>query len=363
VSGDNPVIIATRGSALALAQSRDIQARLSLAFPDRRFELKILKTTGDKLQTSSVGQTDASLPKGLFTKELEAALLAKEADLAVHSLKDLPTELPEGLMLAATPPRADVREVLLTRSFALTGSSGDWRPGGGSAEAFTGRKGIVIANLPKGLIVGTSSGRRGAQLLALHPGLKLEPLRGNVGTRLRKLATHPELGATLLAAAGLVRLGLFIAPDGCLKVDPRLTPQQREHVEAPPAGLFASVLDIEQMLPAVGQGAVGVETRSDDAETAQLCRALNHPNTWLAVTAERAFLAAMGGGCQTPMAGHARVIGHQLRMRVGHYEGGVAREIEAAKPFAEAVTLGRTLADQLRAAVTASGSSNPPISA
>lgn len=347
------VVIVTRGSALALAQSRRVQADLTALFPKRTFELKILKTTGDHLQSAAVGQTDPTLPKGLFTKELEAALLAGEGDLAVHSLKDLPTELPAGLRLAATPPRADVREVLLCRSDAAPrqapqGAGTDWRPG--SQAPFYGRKGLTLASLPAGLRIGTSSGRRGAQLLALRPDLVIEPLRGNVGTRLRKIAETLDLGATLLAAAGLVRLQFDIAPDGCLRLDPRLSPAIRDSLDAPHPGILATVLDIEQMLPAVGQGAVGIETREGDAKTAELCAALNHRNTWLAITAERAFLRGMGGGCQTPVAGHARVVGHQLRMKVGNYQGGKAVEIEGARAAGEAEALGKALAEQLLAA-------------
>ncbi|MGZ5545828.1 MAG: hydroxymethylbilane synthase, partial [Limisphaerales bacterium] len=194
-----PFIIATRGSALALAQSNMMKAACEQALPGSVFELKIIKTTGDKMQTASMTQLPAEgSTKGLFTKELEVALLAGEADLAVHSLKDLPTALPEGLILGATPPREDVRDVLIVR--ANSSATAD-------APLMTIERGVTIA---------TSSSRRAAQIQTLRPDLKITPIRGNVGTRIKKLLANPELGGTVLAAAGLNRLQFKIGPDGAL---------------------------------------------------------------------------------------------------------------------------------------------------
>src|SRR5688500_12161684 len=184
--------IATRGSALALAQANFVLAECKKHFPQHAFELKIIKTTGDKLQKASMARIDATLPRGLFTKELEDALLSSEADLAVHSLKDLPTVLPDGLKLGATGKREDVRDVLISKSK------------------------LEISTLPKNSTVATSSTRRSAQLLELRPDLKLVAIRGNVGTRLKKLSEQPEIDATILAAAGLHRLNFRIDSSGVL---------------------------------------------------------------------------------------------------------------------------------------------------
>ena len=190
-----PIRIATRGSALALAQANLVLAQCREKFPKLAFELKIIKTSGDKFLGASMVNPDASLPKGLFTKELEIALLKGRADLAVHSLKDLPTELPEGLKLGAVAgKRADVRDVLIYKAPLAPG--------------------LKLAQLPKGLTVATSSTRRQAQLLALRPDFKVVEIRGNVATRLRKLAEQADLGATILAAAGLGRLHFDLTESG-----------------------------------------------------------------------------------------------------------------------------------------------------
>jgi hydroxymethylbilane synthase len=224
---ERPIIIATRGSALALAQANLIAAQ-GRATPELRFELKIFKTTGDKLQTASMAKTDPSLPKGLFTKELEEALLNGEADMAVHSLKDLPTELPAGLFLAATPEREDVRDVLI------------YRGAGSATRGFKAH--LKLDDFPHGATIATSSTRRKMSLLAVRPDLKILEIRGNVSTRLQKVAERNELDATVLALAGLTRLKYLIRPDGELVGD------------AVPDGLRASVLDLDVMLPCVGQG-------------------------------------------------------------------------------------------------------------
>src|SRR5882724_1678355 len=199
------IIIATRGSALALAQSNMILAQCRAAFPEQAFELRIIKTTGDKMQTASLAQENKTLPKGLFTKELEVALLDKSADLAVHSLKDLPTELPAGLKLGATGKHEDVRDVLIYRDAAFL-KRGDARRGFASH--------LKVKDLPAGAVIATSSTRRKAQLLAHHGGLKIVDIRGNVATRMQKLMDKSELDATVLALAGMTRLNFKITPEG-----------------------------------------------------------------------------------------------------------------------------------------------------
>jgi len=308
--------IATRGSALALAQANAVLAQCRAAFPQGTFELRIIKTTGDKLQTASLAQEGGNLPKGLFTKELEVALLNGEADLAVHSLKDLPTELPDGLTLGAVGRRADVRDVLVYRRGRLA-------------------PGVSVAGMPAGATVATSSTRRRAQLLAINPALNTVDIRGNVLTRMQKVADRPELDATILALAGITRLHYTIAPDGTLQG------------EGVPAGLLGSVLDPREMLPCVGQAAVGLEVRAGDSRTAAVCARLNDAETLASVTAERAFLAAMGGGCQSPVAAWAVVEGDRLRMRALSFVTGPARQAESEGPVTEAAAIGRAIAARL----------------
>ena len=292
-----PVYLATRGSALALAQAKAVQEQCQQAFPDRRFELQIIKTTGDKLQTASLAS--ANLPKGLFTKELENALLGREADLAVHSLKDLPTELPPGLTLGAVGKREDARDVLIAR------------------------KPTRLKDLPQGATVATSSTRREAFLREQRPDLKIVPIRGNVPTRLKRLAEKPELDALVLAAAGLIRLGYKFS-----------------EVNAQP-------LSLNEMLPCVGQAAIGIEIRADDPETAAICAKLNDPITFACVTAERAFLKGMGGGCQVPVAAYAEARDQQLHIRAASFYAKPPRRGELTGSITEAESLGRQLAAQL----------------
>lgn len=320
---DKPIIICTRGSALALAQSNMIAVQCRAAFPELRFELKIIKTTGDKLQKASMAQPDASLPKGLFTKELEVALLAGEADLAVHSLKDLPTELPAGLVLAATPKRADVRDVLIYRE------AGKSKHGGLKPHA-------ALKDFPKGATIATSSTRRKAQLQQARPDLKIVEIRGNVATRMKKVAEQSELDATVLALAGITRLNFTISPDGHI------------HGDAVPAGLLATVLDVDVMLPCVGQAAIGIEIRANDVRIAKVCDRLNDFNTFQAVTAERAFLAGMGGGCQSPVAAYAEISGETLSMRAVSFREGPAKTAAGKKSVKEAAALGKQLAEELK---------------
>jgi hydroxymethylbilane synthase len=243
--------IGSRGSQLALWQANHIAALLRAQH--HTVEIEIIKTTGDRLQEVTFAQVGS---KGMFTKEIEEALAEGRVDLAVHSLKDLPTELPAPFTLAATPPRVDPRDVLVSVKYHS------------------------LHSLPQGAIVGTSSQRRRAQLLALRPDIKAVEFRGNVDTRLRKLA-EGQVDAILLAAAGLDRL--------------EKTEWVRERLEP------------NHFCPAAGQGSLGIETRKNDAPTIDAVAFLNDPATQFAVTAERAALAALGGGCQVPIGIHCRL--------------------------------------------------------
>jgi hydroxymethylbilane synthase len=248
--------IGTRGSVLALAQAQQVLTGLQAAHEASRqeFEVCVIKTSGDRIQDRPLAEAGG---KGLFTKEIEAALLAREIDLAVHSMKDVPTILPAGLAIACYLPRADVR------------------------DAFISTKAASLMQLPAAAVVGTSSLRRQAQVKRLRPDLQVVPLRGNVDTRLRKLQ-EGTVDATLLACAGLARLGLWS----------RIT----------------QPVSVDDMLPAVAQGAIGVEIRADDDRTAHLLAPINHAQTALAVAVERAFLARLDGSCKTPIAGLAQLV-------------------------------------------------------
>src|SRR5471030_994712 len=337
---ERPIIIATRGSALALAQANLIAEQCRKTFPRLRFELKIIKTTGDKLQTASLAKVGETLPKGLFTKELEVALVKGHADLAVHSLKDLPTDLPAGLILAATPKRADVRDVLIYRDaeffsqLSTNNSQQDWIPGQSSLKGF--KPHAKLKDFPEGTIVATSSTRRKMSLLAARADLKIVEIRGNVPTRLQRVSERDELDATVLALAGLTRLNFEIKPDGKLAGD------------AVPDGLLATVLDLDVMLPCVGQGAICVEIRADDERIAKICERLNHFNTFQCVTAERAFLHAMGGGCQSPVAAYAEITGDKISMRAVSYRDETVKRGEAKRPITEAALLGEQIAAELK---------------
>ncbi len=243
--------IGTRGSTLARWQAAWVQAQLQAAWPDLQCELRLFQTSGDKILDKPLPEIGG---KGLFTEELENALRSGEIDLAVHSLKDLPIDNAAGLTLAAIGERDDPRDVLISRQYH------------------------TLAHLPRGARVGTSSLRRAAQLLAARPDLKILPLRGNVDTRLRK-AMQGEYAAIVLAAAGVLRLGL--------------------------ASHIAEYLSFDVMLPAPGQGAVAVQCRADDVRTIDLLRPIDHAPTRSAVSAERAFLNGLGGGCSAPVAAYA----------------------------------------------------------
>jgi hydroxymethylbilane synthase len=344
MAAERPIIICTRGSALALAQSNMIAAMCRAAFPRLRFELKIIKTTGDKLQKASMakkGDQAESLPKGLFTKELEVALIKGQADLAVHSLKDLPTDLPAGLILAATPKREDVRDVLIYRDAAFlkkqketAKDSADWSPGQSELRGF--KPHMALKDFPKGITIATSSTRRKQSLLAARPDLKIVEIRGNVATRMQKVAERGELDATVLALAGMKRLNFDINADGTIKGD------------AVPDGLLATVLTLEEMLPCVGQGAIGIETRADDERILKIVERLNHFNTFHAVTAERAFLRGMGGGCQSPVGAHAEITGDKISLKAISFRDETVKHGEAKRPIAEAAQLGEQIATELK---------------
>jgi hydroxymethylbilane synthase len=313
---EQPILIATRGSALALAQANMVLTACRGKFPKLAFALKIIKTTGDKLQSVAMSRIDASLPRGLFTKELEVALFKSRADVAVHSLKDLPTQLPDGLKLGAVAgKRADVRDVLIYRDAVKPKTK--------------------LADFPPGLVIATSSTRRKAQILARRPDFNVVEIRGNVPTRLQKLAGQPGIDATILAAAGLGRLHLPITAGGRLQGGDT------------PAGLAVTILDTDEMLPCVGQGAIGLEIREDDERMAGICRQLNDDETLQCVTAERALLRAMGGGCQTPVGAYARVDGGELWLRAVSFLTGTPRQAEGRAPLSEATALGERVAARL----------------
>jgi hydroxymethylbilane synthase len=290
--------IGTRGSLLALWQTNWVKAQLEKHHPDLTVEVQIISTKGDRV-------LDVSLPKlgeqgkGLFTKELEDAMFANEIDLAVHSLKDLPTELPAGLCLGAICEREDVRDAFVARPHIAS-----------------------LAALPQQAKVGTSSLRREAQIRSLRPDLEILPIRGNVDTRLRKLDAG-EYDAIILAAAGLRRLDY--------------------------GNRITEYLNPESMLSAVGQGALGIETREGDEQVNRLLKVLDHTPTRLACLAERAFLKGLGGGCLVPIAAYGKVLGEELQLDglVAKPDGTeIIRGTRQAKAT-EAETLGQRLADDL----------------
>lgn len=298
-----PLRIATRKSRLALAQAEEVRARLLAAHPalaERGVELLPLSTTGDREQKIALAEIGG---KGLFTKEIEEALLGGAASLAAHSYKDMPTLHPPGLIIGAVLPREDARDVLI------------------GAE--------TLESLPQGARLGTSSLRRAAQALRIRPDLRIVPLRGNVETRLRKIATG-EAEATLLAMAGLKRLNFNPIP--------------------------GAPLPVEAMLPAVAQGAIAVQCRADDRETIALLSALNDPATERATACERALLAVLEGSCRTPIAAYATVSKEKIHLRalVLSPDGSAFHEFSGEAAPSRAEALGEEGGRQLRAS-TASG--------
>lgn len=289
------IIIGTRGSALALWQANWVKGLLRLQYLKLSMEIKTIKTQGDrKLDTA----LDKISDKGLFTKELEIALLNKEIDLAVHSMKDLPATLPDGLIIGAITERHDPADVVISKG------------------------GIRLLDLPQGAVVGTSSLRRCAQLLNMRPDFIIKDIRGNLNTRIRKFAEQ-DYQAMVLAAAGIERLGWGD------KITERLNP--------------------EEFLPAVGQGALGIEIRQKNKEILDLVAGLNHSNTDSAVRAERAMLRILGGGCQIPIGALGRVVDDKLVLRglIGSLDGTkILRARDSGNPdFPE--VLGQRLAGSL----------------
>ncbi|MCC6347102.1 MAG: hydroxymethylbilane synthase [Nitrospirales bacterium] len=298
----NRIVIGTRGSKLALWQAEWVRAELEKRNPGLAIELNEIKTTGDRILDVPLAKVGG---KGLFVKEIEEALLNGGADLAVHSMKDVPTDLPEGLHLAVICEREDPRDAFITG-------------GNGAVTAKT------FAGLPQGAVVGTSSLRRACQLLHVRPDLRIAQLRGNLDTRLRKL-DEGQFDAIILAAAGVKRLGWA----------------QRITETIPP----------EVSLPAIGQGAVGIECRKDDPFINALISPLDHPVTSVCVRAERALLKRLEGGCQVPIAAHARLVDGRMVMEglVGSAAGDrVIRDRIEGSP-SEAEALGIRLAETLLA--------------
>lgn len=289
--------IATRKSPLALWQAEHVADALRTAHPDLHIEILGMSTQGDKLLDTPLAKIGG---KGLFVKELEARMLAGDADIAVHSMKDVPVELPQGLHLPVIMQREDPRDAFVSNHYAR------------------------LDELPEGSVVGTSSLRRQCQLTDRRPDLQIKPLRGNVNTRLRKL-DEGEYNAVILAAAGLIRLGF--------------------------GERIRTTLDPADSLPAIGQGAVGIECRSDDARVNALIAPLHHTDTTDRVHAERAFNARLEGGCQVPIGGHAVLKGDQLWLRglVGTVDGSEIIRGEIHGPREQAEALGVALAEELLA--------------
>lgn len=290
--------IGSRGSPLALVQARQVRDRIAAVagLDPGRVEIKVIKTTGDIVQDRPLAEAGG---KGLFTKEIEAALAAGDIDLAVHSAKDLPTFMPPGLVIAAFLPREDPR------------------------DAFIGRKAKSLRDLPPGAVVGTASPRREAFVRRLRPDIDVVPLRGNVETRLRKLEAG-DIDATLLAVAGLKRLGLLSAA--------------------------TSIFEPGEFVPAVGQGAIAIEIREDDARARALAFAINDPDTETALAAERSFLSVLDGSCRTPIGGHAVVRAGNVRFHgvIVRPDGSEAFEAAREGRGETATALGADVGRELR---------------
>ena len=292
----NEIVIGTRGSRLALWQANWIKDQITRRFPGTNVSLKIIKTTGDKILDVPLAKVGG---KGLFVKEIEEALFRKEIDLAVHSMKDVPSELPEGLVLAAYTTREDPRDAFV----------------GGTAA-------LKLEDLPAGSLVGTSSLRRQAHLTRYYPDLKAISIRGNLDTRIRKIEEQ-RLSGVLLAAAGLKRMGL----------EEKIT----------------QFLPMDHFIPAVGQGVLGIEIRADDNVVNGIISTMNDSDARDAVLAERGFLKTLEGGCQVPIAAHATLEGDRLFLQglVASLDGKQVIEDSIAGSRSEAAILGQTLAETL----------------
>jgi hydroxymethylbilane synthase len=296
----NALVIGSRGSPLALAQVEIVRGMLANAHPGLKLEVKIIKTSGDQFNNLSL---TAGGGKGLFTKEIEDQLLRGEIHVAVHSMKDLPTVLPDGLTIGAVPPREDAHDVLVAKHA------------------------VSFDALAQGAVVGTSSIRRRAQLLARRPDLHIVEIRGNVETRLRKLIENPTMEAIVLAAAGLNRLNLW-------NQFGELSWHDLEH---------------DVMIPAVGQGAIACEVRENDDDTIELLAVINDETARVAVEAERAFLRAMGGGCQVPYAAHATVDAEEMFLIAASFDpnGKNAKRAEAVGLITNPREIGERAAKQI----------------
>ena len=293
----SPLKIGTRGSPLALAQAYETRQRLMAAFDldEACFEIIVIKTTGDRILDRPLKEIGG---KGLFTKEIEEDMLSGKIDIAVHSMKDMPTLQPDGLVLDTYLPREDVRDAFVSLNYD------------------------TLESLPHGSNLGSSSLRRRAQLMLKRPDLNVVEFRGNVQTRLKKLQDNVA-DATFLAAAGLNRLGM--------------------------SEIIKSYLETDVMLPAVAQGAIGIERRQDDARSAHLLAAIHHTETGQRLAAERAFLAALDGSCETPIAGLAELDGSNLRLRgeVIRPDGSEAINDDQTAPIEDGAELGREMAQKL----------------
>uniref|UniRef100_UPI003BAACE45 hydroxymethylbilane synthase n=1 Tax=Stappia sp. TaxID=1870903 RepID=UPI003BAACE45 len=298
--GTRPILrIGTRGSALALAQAHETRARLMAAhdLPEAAFEVIVIKTSGDRIQDRPLSEVGG---KGLFTKEIEAAMVAGEIDIAVHSSKDMPTVLPEGLEIVTFLPREDVR------------------------DAFISPKAKTLADLPHGAVVGSSSLRRQAMIKRMRPDIEVVTYRGNVQTRLKKLADG-VVDATLLAYAGLRRLDM--------------------------ADVVTSVIEPEDFLPAVGQGAICIEARGDDSAARALLDPIHDRATEICLAAERAFLTVLDGSCRTPIGGLATIDGDRLDFRglILTPDGQTVHETSRSGALSDAAEMGRDAGLDLRA--------------
>ena len=293
----SPLVIGTRGSPLALAQAHETMGRLirSTGLDESCFKIKVIKTTGDKIQDRPLSEVGG---KGLFTKEIEEALLDNNIDIAVHSMKDMPVICPEGLIISCYLPREDVR------------------------DSFISTKYKSISELPNGATVGTSSLRRRAQLLNKRPDLKIVEFRGNVQTRLRKL-NEGIADATFLACAGLNRLG-------------------RNEISNP--------IETDDMLPAIAQGCIGIEQRKNDIEISKILSVINDKSASLRLAAERSLLLGLDGSCQTPIAGLAELNGQQMRLRgeVIRPDGSEVLQDEITCPVSEGVEMATLMAKRFR---------------
>ncbi|MBA2378509.1 MAG: hydroxymethylbilane synthase [Blastocatellia bacterium] len=289
------LVIGTRGSELALWQANFVKRALEAAPPGRRISIKTISTTGDIVMETALSKIG---DKGLFTRQIETELLNGEIDLAVHSLKDLQTEQPAGLIIGAVCPRGNPRDAFVSDRFEN------------------------IDSLPQGATVASGSLRRRSQLMAHRPDLNIVEIRGNVPTRLRKF-DESDVDAMILACAGLERLGL----------DARIR----------------QMIPTELMIPAVGQGTVAVEIRDGDTEAAELCRAIDDPATRVCVTAERAFLRTLEGGCQVPIGGYAVLKGHDITLTgyVGSLDGAMHFRESHSGPGSDAEAIGLALAEKL----------------